>query len=153
MSFPVEIYIDGSCLGNSSTRVTPGGAGVVIKVSENKIIQSSISIPDTTNDRAELKAFLLALDIIKTKFNTKQIIIYSDSRYVLDGVTIWLHNWKRNGWKRGNGKPVKNADLWKEVAIFPRLSELTMKWVKGHSGNKMNEMADKLAHSAAKQGL
>lgn len=148
----IDIHIDGSCLGNSRTAITPGGAGIVIPVPDGNPRTWSAYFPNTTSDRAELTALLMAMKIADREYKESKIIIHTDSRYVVDGVTAWLQDWIQNGWKRRNGKAVQNSDLWKEIAELPRLSELTLTWERGHAGNKMNELADKLATSAAKSG-
>lgn len=156
----IHVHIDGSCLGNSRSRVTPGGWAAIYVDDLNddgktcEVDCYSQSIPDTTSDRAELTAFIEAMNIIAKKGDyNKKITIHTDSRYVVDGYTAWLSSWIANGWKRRNGKPVLNKDLWLQIAKLPKMTELSIEWEKGHAGNKYNEIADKLAHDRAKHAL
>lgn len=145
----VDVYTDGSCLGNPG----PGGWGAVIVEGDKKTIFSG-SDPDTTNNRMELAAAVAGLERLPALNHSVDITIYSDSRYVLDGITKWIKGWKKNNWKTASRQPVKNADLWKRlhVLVFEREARgrpLVWKWVKGHSGDPMNELADKVARDAA----
>jgi ribonuclease HI len=135
------IYTDGACSGNPG----PGGWGAVIidKNKERKNISGNEK--DTTNNRMELKAPIMALEKIKS--NSK-ITIYTDSIYVKNGITEWIKKWERNGWKNANKKPVKNKDLWTELSNLCLKHEIIWSWVKGHSNNKYNNLADQLATNA-----
>tara|TARA_Y100000389_G_C17283145_1_gene424019 strand:- start:105 stop:533 length:429 start_codon:yes stop_codon:yes gene_type:complete len=137
------IYTDGACSGNPG----PGGWGAVI-FDESKI-QHNISgkVKDTTNNRMELTAPIMALEKIKPK---SEVIIYTDSIYVKNGITNWIKKWKKNNWKNANKKPVKNKDLWKKLNNLCKKNKIDWKWVKGHSNNKYNNIADELATMAIK---
>lgn len=137
----VEIYTDGSCLGNPG----PGGWGVVLAWrGETKELSGGEA--ETTNNRMELMAAIQAMEALKRNGLVK---LHTDSKYVRNGITEWIHNWKKNGWKTAAKKPVKNADLWQRLddAIFGHQIEWI--WVKGHAGDPGNEAADALATEAA----
>ena len=135
------IYTDGACSGNPG----PGGWGAVI-FDENKK-QKNISGKDknTTNNRMELMAPIMALKKIKTN---SEAIIYTDSKYVKNGITEWIKKWEKNGWISSNKKPVKNKDLWVKLNNLCKKNHIVWKWVKGHSNNKCNILADELASKA-----
>ena len=135
------IYTDGACSGNPG----PGGWGAVILDEEKNEINISGKEKTTTNNRMELMAPIMALRKIK-KFS--EIIIYTDSTYLKNGITIWIKKWEKNGWKSTNKKPVKNKDLWIMLNELSREQIIDWKWVKAHAGNKYNEMADSLATEA-----
>ena len=141
MSDAVEIYTDGACSGNPG----PGGWGVLIRELGKEDTEISGGEKDTTNNRMELLAAIKALESIE---NNKEIIIYTDSNYVKDGITQWISNWKKNNWKTSNKKPVKNVDLWIKLDNAIQNKKINWKWVKGHDGNEGNEKADFLAQSA-----
>jgi ribonuclease HI len=141
MSDAVEIYTDGACSGNPG----PGGWGVLIRELGKEDTEISGGEKDTTNNRMELLAAIKALESIE---NNKEIIIYTDSNYVKDGITQWISNWKKNNWKTSNKKPVKNVDLWMKLDNAIQNKKINWKWVKGHDGNEGNEKADFLAQSA-----
>ena len=134
----VIIYTDGACRGNPG----PGGWGVLIKYGEvsKEFYGGEVS---TTNNRMELTAAIEALKKITEPCN---IIINTDSKYVLQGIEEWIHNWKKRGWKGSNKKPVKNVDLWKELDELRDEHNIKWNWVKGHSGDPGNETADMLAN-------
>ena len=138
----IKIYTDGACSGNPGK----GGWAAIILDGKN---QSSISGSEnkTTNNRMELMAPIMALKKIKIK---SEITIYTDSRYVKDGITEWIKKWKLNNWKSSNKKPVKNKDLWLKLDRLCEKNSVTWKWVKGHSTNKYNNLADELATQAIK---
>ena len=133
----LKIYTDGACSGN------PGKGGWAAIILDGNG-QSSISGCEnkTTNNRMELMAPIMALKKIKTK---SEIIIYTDSRYVKDGITEWIKKWKLNNWKNSNKKPVKNKDLWIKLDNSCQKHRVTWRWVKGHAENKFNNLADELA--------
>ncbi len=137
-----KIYTDGACSGNPGK----GGWAAIILDGEN---QSSISGSEnkTTNNRMELMAPIMALKKIKIK---SEITIYTDSRYVKDGITEWIKKWKLNNWKSSNKKPVKNKDLWVKLDNHCQKHNVSWKWVKAHASNKFNNLVDELAVSKAK---
>ena len=135
------IYTDGACSGNPG----PGGWGAVILNEEKKDTNISGKENSTTNNRMELMAPIMALKKIK---KTSQIVIYTDSIYLKNGITTWIKNWEKNGWKSVNKKPVKNKDLWITLNNLSKEHVIDWKWVKAHAGNKYNEIADKLATNA-----
>ena len=132
-----KIYTDGACSGNPGK----GGWAAIILDESN---QSSISGSEnnTTNNRMELIAPIMALKKIKKK---SEITIFTDSKYVKDGITDWIKKWKQNNWKSSNKKPVKNKDLWIKLDNSCQKHKITWKWVKAHAGNKYNSLADELA--------
>ena len=135
------IYTDGACSGNPG----PGGWGAVI-IDQNKK-QKNISgrENETTNNRMELMAPIMALRSVKSN---SQITVFTDSIYVKNGITEWIKKWEKNGWKNANKKPVKNKDLWIKLASLSKKNEIIWKWVKAHSTNKYNNLADLLATQA-----
>jgi len=137
----VEIATDGACKGNPG----PGGWGAVIR-SGNREKELSGGDPMTTNNRMELTAVIEALNALKRPC---AVTLSTDSRYVMDGLTKWIHGWRRNGWKTADRKPVKNADLWQALVDATARHRITWEWVKGHAGHPDNERADKLASDAA----
>ena len=134
----VIIYTDGACRGNTG----PGGWGVLIEYGElsKQLYGGDVS---TTNNKMELTAAIMALKEIKEPC---EIILYTDSKYVLQGIEEWIHNWKKRGWRGANKKPVKNIDLWKELDELRDKHNIKWNWVKGHSGDPGNETADMLAN-------
>ena len=134
----VIIYTDGACRGNPG----PGGWGVLIEYGElrKQLYGGDVS---TTNNKMELTAAIMALKEIKEPC---EIILYTDSKYVLQGIEEWIHNWKKSGWRGANKKPVKNIDLWKELDELRDKHNIKWNWVKGHSGDPGNETADMLAN-------
>ena len=145
MSAKVVIYTDGACRGNPG----PGGWGVVMSSQgQNKTLQGYA--PDTTNNRMELIAVIEGLRALKRPC---KIELNTDSKYVLQGINDWVHNWKRNGWKTAARKPVKNVDLWQQLDDESQRHEVDWRWVKGHSGIAGNEQADQLANEAIDAAL
>ena len=136
----IKIYTDGSCLGNPG----PGGYGAILiyKNNEKEIYDGFFN---TTNNRMELMAPIMALSKLKEPCNVK---IITDSKYVKNGITSWIFNWKKNNWKTASKKDVKNKDLWQKLDIALDKHNVTWEWVKAHNGDKYNERADKLATSA-----
>jgi ribonuclease HI len=134
----VEIYADGACKGNPG----PGGWGVFMRAgAHEKELWGGER--DTTNNRMELTAVIRALEALKRPVPVK---LYTDSKYVQQGISAWIHNWKRNGWRTADKKPVKNADLWQELDVLAKQFQVEWTWVKGHAGNPGNERADELAN-------
>lgn len=137
----VEIYTDGACSGNPG----PGGWGVVLRWrDQEKTLRGGEA--NTTNNRMELMAAICALDALKRPC---EVVLYTDSRYVQQGIQEWLPNWKRRGWKTAGNQPVKNADLWQRLEqAAARHLQIEWRWVKGHAGHPQNEQADQLARLA-----
>ncbi|MFL6858554.1 MAG: ribonuclease HI [Allosphingosinicella sp.] len=139
----VEIFTDGACKGNPG----PGGWGAVIRAGAREK-ELSGGEPLTTNNRMELMAAIEALAALKRPCD---IVLHTDSNYVKDGITKWIHGWRRNGWKTADRKPVKNAELWQALLDAAAPHKVEWRWVKGHSGHIENDRADKLACDAADQ--
>ena len=140
MKSNVIIYTDGACKGNPGI----GGWGAVLEY-KDKSIKIYGYEEETTNNKMELTAAIKALSILKTKSN---VIIYTDSKYLMNGISTWIDSWKKNHWRTSNKKEVKNIDLWKMIDKLNGSHVIEWKWVKGHSGNSGNEMADELANYA-----
>lgn len=138
-----KIYTDGACSGNPG----PGGWGAVILDQDDKQKNISGSEKNTTNNRMELLAAIMSLKKIKTN---SEVVIFTDSIYVKNGITEWMKNWKKNGWKNSSKKPVKNKDLWEKLDKLCEANSVSWKWVKGHSTNEFNNLADELATKAIK---
>ncbi|MCV6626827.1 MAG: ribonuclease HI [Cellvibrionaceae bacterium] len=134
----VEIFTDGACKGNPG----PGGWGALLRYGEHERRLCG-GEADTTNNRMELSAAIEALKALKEPC---QVDITTDSQYVRQGITQWLFNWKKNGWKTSDKKPVKNADLWQALEREVARHQVQWHWVKGHSGHRENEIADQLAN-------
>tara|TARA_B110000438_G_C15779528_1_gene635651 strand:+ start:956 stop:1402 length:447 start_codon:yes stop_codon:yes gene_type:complete len=143
----IKIYTDGACSGNPG----PGGwAAIIIGKDEVKRIFGGEKL--TTNNRMELTATINALEYLEkqetNQLSLKQIEIYTDSKYVKEGITVWINNWERNNWKTADKKNVKNVDLWKKLKELVKYISIEWHWVKGHSNDAMNNLADKLARDA-----
>jgi len=135
----VDIWTDGACSGNPG----PGGWGAILRYGDTEK-ELSGGEAATTNNRMELMAAIEALNALKRPTTVR---LHTDSKYVMDGVTKWIHGWKRNGWKTADKKPVKNEDLWKLLDAANERHDVTWKWVKGHSDDVMNDRADALARA------
>ncbi len=134
----VEIFTDGACRGNPG----PGGWGAVLRYQgREKMLHGGET--HTTNNRMELVAVIRALEALK---RTARVRVTTDSQYVKNGITQWIHGWKRNGWRTAQKKPVKNADLWKRLDDLTKGLDIEWEWVRGHSGHPENEFADQLAN-------
>ncbi len=137
-------YTDGACSGNPG----PGGWGALLvarngdDVVKERMLKGGEA--DTTNNRMELLAAIHALEALE---RASEITIVTDSAYVKNGVTLWIHGWKRNGWRTAANKPVKNVELWKRLEIAQARHQVTWEWVKGHAGHVENERADELARA------
>ena len=141
MADKVEIFTDGACRGNPG----PGGWGALLRhgESEKELYGSE---RETTNNRMELMAAIIALESLKRACD---VTLTTDSQYVRKGITEWIHGWKQRGWKTADRKPVKNADLWQRLDALRALHSVHWRWVKGHSGDAGNERADALANRGA----
>ena len=135
------VYTDGACSGNPG----PGGWGAIIIDEKENQINISGKEKSTTNNRMELMAPIMALKKIR---KSSEIVIYTDSTYLKNGITIWIKNWEKNDWKSASKKPVKNKDLWVTLNKATEKRLIFWKWVKSNAGNKYNELADKLATEA-----
>ena len=138
----IVIYTDGACSGNPG----PGGWGAVL-ISGQHRKELLGGEPVTTNNRMELLAAISALEALK---RPSRVELHTDSEYLKNGISGWIHNWKRNGWKTADGKPVKNADLWQRLDASRSLHEIDWHWVKGHAGDRENQRADQLARQGMK---
>jgi len=141
-------YTDGACSGNPG----PGGWGAVLEAWEDaeliKTRDLSGGETDTTNNRMELMAAIAALETLE---RPAEITVVTDSTYLRDGITDWIHGWKKNGWKTAARKPVKNADLWQRLDAARARHHVTWEWIKGHAGHDQNERADQLARAEIKR--
>ena len=145
MKNTVVIYTDGACRGNPG----PGGWGVSLRYNgQRKDLFGAES--ETTNNRMELMAAIVALESLTRPC---KVGVYTDSKYVLDGVTSWMHDWKKRGWKTAAKKPVKNVELWQRLDEATNSHQIEWIWVKGHSGDEGNEAADALANQAIDEML
>jgi ribonuclease HI len=134
----VVIYADGACRGNPG----PGGWGVLLRArgAEKELFGGE---PDTTNNRMELTAVIRGLETLRRRCAVR---VYTDSQYVQKGISEWIHDWKRRGWRTSDRKPVKNADLWQRLDDLARGHKIEWLWVRGHAGHPENERADALAN-------
>lgn len=139
----VEIYTDGACLGNPG----PGGWAAIMRYSEHEkeLVGGE---PDTTNNRMEMMAALVALEALRRPC---EVDLYTDSQYLRQGMTEWLANWKRRGWRTASGGPVKNQDLWQRLELAQAKHAVEWHWVRGHAGHVENERVDQLARAAAER--
>jgi len=145
MTQPVEIYTDGACRGNPG----PGGWGIVLKYGIHQKFLCGGEL-QTTNNRMELMAAIVALETLKRPCNVR---LTTDSVYVKQGITEWLENWVQRGWKTANKQPVKNQDLWERLNQATQRHKVSWHWVKGHNGHPENEKADELARKGLEQTL
>jgi len=137
----VRIFTDGACKGNPG----PGGWGAILRYGEHER-ELFGGERDTTNNRMELTAVIRALESLK---RACRVELYTDSQYVRNGITVWMRDWKRRGWKTADRKPVKNQDLWQRLDELAAGHEIHWHWVKGHAGHPENERADELANRGA----
>ena len=134
---PVVVHTDGACSGNPG----PGGWGAILRYNgHEKELKGGERL--TTNNRMELTAAIMALETLK---RAATVELHTDSQYVKDGISKWIHGWKRNGWKTADKKPVKNAELWQRLDLALQRHQVSWHWVKGHAGHDDNERADELA--------
>jgi ribonuclease HI len=141
MDSRIIINTDGSCLGNPGS----GGYGAIL-IHKDRKKEISGSEKDTTNNRMEMRAVIEALRLLK---KSSTISIFTDSKYVMDGITKWIISWKKNNWRTANRKAVKNSDLWQDLDVEVIKHQIEWTWVKGHSGDHYNEIVDDLARKAA----
>ncbi len=134
----IIIHTDGACSGNPG----PGGWGAILEWNGHRK-ELKGGEPETTNNRMEMMAAIKALKALKR--SDKDVILITDSVYLRDGITKWIHGWKKRGWKTADKKPVKNVDLWQELDELARAHKIEWRWVKGHAGDPGNERADELA--------
>ncbi len=144
-SIAIEAATDGACSGNPG----PGGWGGLIIFDDKSELEIGGSEQNTTNNRMELTAAIKTLEKLKTYKLKENFKLRTDSKYVIEGYTKWIINWKRNGWKTSSGKSVQNLDLWQKIDQL-RINGLVMEYVKGHSGDKQNERVDKIATNYSK---
>ena len=137
----IQVYTDGSCLGNPG----PGGYGAILIYNDSRR-ELSDGYAHTTNNRMEMLACIKGLQALT---ETCEVTLTTDSQYVRQGITQWIHNWKKRGWKTAAKQPVKNSDLWKLLDSAQEKHKVTWQWVKGHSGHPENERCDDLAREAA----
>ncbi len=140
-------YTDGACSGNPG----PGGWGVVLEARDGAALVKSRELsgaePETTNNRMELMAAIAALETLE---RPSAITVVTDSTYLKDGITGWIHGWKQNGWRTASKKPVKNTDLWQRLDAAETRHQVKWEWIKGHAGHQQNERADALARAEIK---
>lgn len=145
MSHTIEIFTDGACKGNPG----PGGWGVLLRLGEHEKSLHGGELM-TTNNRMELMAAIMGLRALK---KTAQVILTTDSEYVMKGICEWMPNWKKRGWKTASKQPVKNADLWQLLDELVNQHQVEWRWVRGHSGHRENEIADELANLGVQEAL
>ena len=139
----ITIYTDGACSGNPG----PGGWGAILISGEHRK-ELFGGERETTNNRMELMAAIEALDALKRSSN---VVLHTDSTYVKDGITKWIHGWRRSGWRTAAKKPVKNSELWQRLDEASKRHDIDWRWVRGHAGHPENERADELARSGVTQ--
>ena len=139
----VEIFTDGACKGNPG----PGGWGVILRFGTH-VKELHGGEPATTNNRMELTAVIEGLSALTRRCHVK---LFTDSQYVQKGISVWIHDWKRRGWRTADKKPVKNIDLWQRLEALTPQHEIEWHWVKGHAGHPENERADQLANLGCAQ--
>ncbi len=144
-SSKILIFADGACSGNPG----PGGYGAILRVEGNEI-ELSGSEPQTTNNRMELMAVIAALESLTSSSN---VMVVTDSNYVVRGMTEWMPNWLKNNWKNSQNRPVLNRDLWERLLKLAHRHNITWHWIRGHNGHPENERCDKLATEAIKRHL
>jgi ribonuclease HI len=140
----IKIFADGSCLGNPG----PGGYASIIKFDEDTKVLIKGGEENTTNNRMELTAVIKSLESLEGSY---EIEIYTDSQYIVNGLTSWLDKWIKNGWKTSSGKPVENKDLWERLYNLSQRHKINPFWIKGHNGHPENEYCDKTARMEAQK--
>ncbi|SMC69462.1 Ribonuclease HI [Desulfocicer vacuolatum DSM 3385] len=146
----IHIYTDGSAIGNPG----PGGYGIIL-ILDGETMEFAQGFQYTTNNRMEMLAVITALEKIPDIHRNRKVIVHSDSQYTINGITKgWAKSWKKRGWKKADGKPALNPDLWKRMlAVTEQYSGLTFKWIKGHAGHPLNERVDELANRSARSSV
>lgn len=148
----VAVYADESCLGNGKQGDNPGGAGVLIEFRkpDGVLVRRDIWVSEgsTTNNRMALRSAIEAFRALSRKGRTFRVVFTSDSRYLVDGMTSWVHGWARRGWRRSGG-PIENLELWQEAIRWAGAHEVEWRWVRGHDGHPQNEYVNHLATRAA----
>lgn len=158
----IELYIDGACRGNGQVADAPSGIGVVLLIPDKQPIylKEKLNFNPNTNNKAEIFAVIRGLELLfkyyspfdKSEFVKDKLTIYSDSAYMINGITNWINGWRTNNWMNSKKEPVKNKELWeyldKRVHFFEQDFDIEFVKVKGHSGNKWNEKCDRLANEA-----
>ena len=139
----VDVFTDGACKGNPG----PGGWGALLRMGRHEK-ELSGGEPHTTNNRMEMTAVIRALNAL---IEPCEVILHTDSRYVIDGITKWVSGWKKRGWVNASKQPVKNADLWHDLIEAVARHKVTWEWVKGHSGHPENERVDRIASDEAER--
>lgn len=140
----VMIWTDGSCLQNPGV----GGWAALIRKSDGQVDQIFGAAEDTTNNVMELTAVIMALNVLS---ESSRITLFSDSQYVLNGISQWIFRWKRNGWRTKNNKTVKNVDMWQKLEAATHRHDIIWQWVRGHDGDPNNMLVDRLARNAARE--
>lgn len=143
----ITIYTDGSCVNNGSPFAFGGWAAVLEYPQEQRRISGRVE--PTTSSRMELTAILEGLHAIRSDWSGYPVTLFTDSQYAANGCTQWRHGWKKRGWKTAQGKPVANLDLWEQLDILLDALPVDVRWIKGHNGEPLNELADKMALAAA----
>ena len=140
----IHLYTDGGCIGNPG----PGGWAFVLVKEEQVIRYDKGAHKATTNNQMELQAVIQGLSQANSIYPNEPIQVVTDSQYVKNGITQWIHGWKKNGWKTASKQPVKNQELWTALDEITQIVKPQWSWVKGHSGNQYNEQCDSLVHEA-----
>jgi ribonuclease HI len=137
-----SIYTDGACSGNPG----PGGWGVVVNFSDGSVTELGGGSTNTTNNQMELQASIAALKFLQEHKQSEPIELFTDSKYVIDGINSWIAGWKRNGWRTASKQPVKNKELWETLDRY-NSAQVQWRWVKGHAGDRDNERCDAIARA------
>ena len=161
MRWNVVVHADEACLGNGMKPPTPGGAGGLVELQREggragarEVVRRDyfVSEPDTTNNRMALRSAIVALELLGAKGRALHIEFVSDSNYLVQGMSEWVHAWRARGWRRKGGA-IENLDLWHELVELAERHDVTWKWVRGHAGHPKNEYANHLAQMAAREQL
>ena len=144
----LELFTDGACKGNPGL----GGWGALLRYADREV-EACGGEANTTNNRMELTAIIKGLELLEDRGSRLKLTVFTDSRYAMDGIKLWMYNWKKNGWKTATKKPVKNIDLWQQLDFQVSSFDIDWVWVKGHSGNSGNDRADELANRGVSEFL